>query len=619
MALFNAPIPQEKKSAIQDKNVAISWDVVDGGIAELESDTRVKGVGINSLLYVKKFQGCSEYLPISGVTGRCKGSFSYVDPDVESTGSKRFHLVFAYNNAFYAMYDGAVHFLRDTSTSDSLNLNHLDGEQLGRFAYFAVNNTGTSAKAYRYDGNITASVAVSDAGGGKLQLDFTNIVPNIQTTLVVGNTVVISGTSDYAGTYTVDTVNSATSVDVVGTYVSDQSGTAEMFTMKYVDETAQDAASLYGYLDDSLVAVGIGPNAKQVQVSINDVSGQITSFAISNDYGEGFSIYGLQREVVATAFISGYLCLSEPNRITFHSRKAASYDSAGIEQQQTRTIEDALTASGIGTRSKNGMVVGDNNILYIADEDSKAIWAYRVGSRPDIKNISESFTPTLRNYDLTNAEMIYDRSRNYVICRCSSIPGGFPDISLVYNPRTGSWGIDSGKQANNMAYDPINKKLYAFDISTPRILEIWDDSYSNLGQKTRLLLRTRPINAGDDYVQKEYDSSSIKFGALSNTQGVVVSYFVDEESSADTSEEIDFSSLTFTNDSLAAAWGQYASGSGGGLVDRKMEFKRYLNEDSVSDFSRLTIQIEEESYAPFLVYQPKLVIIPTDDQSNDFD
>lgn len=619
MALFEAPIPQENKSNIQDKNVGVSWDVVIGGIAELDSDTKVKGVGVNSSLYINKFEGASEYLPISGVTGRSKGGFPYVDPDVETTGSKRFHLVFAYNNAFYVMYNGAIHFLRDTSVSEPLDLYGFDGEQLGRFAYFAVNNTGTSAKAYRYDGNITASTAVSDAGGGKLQLDFTNIVPNIQTTLVVGNTVTISGTTDYDGSYVVDTVNSATSVNVVGTYTSNQSGTSEMFTMKYVDELSQDAASLYGYMDDSLVAVGIGSNAKQVQVSVNDVGGQITDFSISNNYGQGFSIYGLQREVVATAFISGYLCLAEPNRITFHSRKAASYSSSGAEQQQTRTIEDVLTASGIGTRSKNGMVVGDKNVLYIADEDSKAIWAYKIGSNPSIKNISESFTPTLKEYDLSEAEMVYDRSRNYVICRCSSISGGFTDTSLVYNIRTGSWGIDPNKQVNNMVYDPINKKIYAFDISSPRIIEVWDGSYSNLDQKTKLLLRSRPINNGDDYIQKEYDSSSIKFGALSKTQEVSVSYYTDENSSPDTSETVSFDSLSFSNDALAAAWGQYTSGAGGGLVNRNIEFRRYLNNDSVSDFSRLTIQIEEESFAPFLVYQPKLVIISTVDPSNDYD
>lgn len=624
MVLANNPIPTERKSQIQDRTAVISWDYCENGIADIEADVQEKGLGSTAEIYTKKLEGCSVKSTMSGLTGRCLGSFGYVDPDIEATSALRFHNVYAYTNdsgkdCFYVYYNDAHHFLRDAETTDSNTINSLDGEQIGRYSYFAINNSNADAKTYRYDGNITASVAVTDGGGGKLQFAFSSIVPNNNTTLVVGNSVIISGTTDYDGTYTVTDVTDAVTVKAVGTYVSNQNGTAEMFTMKYLDMTEQLAARLYGYMDDSLVAVGVGAFSKVAEVSRNNNEGLISDFTVSSNYGYGFSIFGIKNEITATEFVLGYCVLSERNRITFHKRKVSAFsDGAGNEQQESRTIEDSLTLSGIGTRSKDGMIVGEDNTLFIADEDSKAIWSYQVGLRTSKKKISESFTPTLRDYDLSNAVLMLDKSRNYLICWVSSIAGGWNDTMLVYNPTTDGWGFDIGKQVTCPVYDPINKKIYGFDVATPRIIEVWDGSFSNLGSKIKMRLRSRPFNAGDEYIQKEYDSSSIKFGAETETQTATINYYIDEDTGADSTETRTMSDLIDDADAKAAAWGQYVSGSGGQLLNKPVKFKRYLNEDAISDFSRLTIEVEEESFAPFLVYKPKLIFIPTDDPSDDF-
>lgn len=617
MALVRESIPRERKSSIQDNSVAISWDVVENGIAEIVSDTTERGTGQNADFYVKKLGGNSLETDLSAsVTGRCKGRYGYVDPDIE--GVSRYHLVYAYNNSFYVRRGTNVYFLRNVDTSDSNSIDRAYGEQMGRFLYFAINDEGASAKGYRYDGNITASVAVTQSGGD-LNFKFTSIVPNTNNGLVVGNSVIVTGTTDYDGTYLVKTVVDATNVTVDGTYTSAQSGTCEMYTMKYVDMTQQDAARMYGYMDDSLVAIGIGKNSKNVQVSQNDVGGEITDFTVSSNYGEGFSIFGIKSEITAHAFLLGYLVLSEPNRITFHKRKVSAYSgSTGVEQQETRTIEDSLTVSGMGSQSPDGLAVGEDNTLYIMDDDAKAIWAYRVGVRSSKKKISDSFTPTLENFYMRKGFLLIDKSTGYLSAWVSSVEGGFPDTILIYNPRTDSWGVDKGKQLSDPVYNPIDKEVYAFGISSPGIYKVWDETHSNDGIKIKMKLRSRPINGGDEYAQKEYDSSSIKVAALVESQSFTTRYFIDEDTSPDLEETKTFSDLPAQGASLAATWGQYVSGSGGGIRESDMTFRRYLNEDAISDFSRITIEIEEESFAPFFVYKPKLVIIPTEDQSDDF-
>lgn len=618
MAQVNSSITRERKSQEVDRSADLSWDYIENGIVSIVSDVNKKGLGSKQELYLEKLQGSSVVKDIPGVTGRCKGSVFYRDPDIETDPALRSHFIFAYNTKFFVMYGDDIFFLRDVSGDDSNTLVDFDDEQIGRFLYIATNDEGASSKCYRYDGDIKSDVAITD-GTGFLLLTFSNIVPNTNNSLFVGNTVIVAGTDNYDGQYIVTEVIDSTSVKVAGTYGADESGTAQAFTMKYVNQTSKDASRLLGYLDDSLVSVGIGGNSKRAQVSENDVGGEIDSFTTTSNYGGGFDVFGIQNEITATSFVLGYLILVEINRITFHKRRVSSFSAgAGVEQQESRTIEDSLTLTGVGSRSKKGIVVGEDNTLYIADEDAKAIWAYQVGLRSSKRKISASFSPTLDDYDMTNARLEIDKKRNFLICWVSSVPGGWTDTMLVYNFQTDSWGFDFGKKVTQGSYDPINKRLLAFDVSEPRIIEVFDGSYSNIGTPIKLFARTRPFNAGDEYVQKEYDSSSIKFGAEKEIQTVKVSYYVDENTSADTFEQRVMSDLGEGDTARLYLWGGYVPGSGGQRIKKDIKFKRYLNEDAVSDYSRLTIEIEEESFLPFFAYKPKVVFVPTEDQSDDF-
>ena len=609
MVIIDDKISTGREQILKEDNASLDYGYVVNGIIDLVNDVQTDQLGKKPEFYVRKIEGYSEHLLLTGVTGISKGSFMFVDPD--TTKSNRSQMLVAYNDSIYAIQDGVQIFLRDVNTSDGYSITRLVGNQWRQFANLVIGDSTMSAEIYRYQGEQTGAItAVSDAGGGQIDLDST------AHGFVAGNRITVSGTTDYNATYTVDSVPDADTIRVTATWTSDQTGTWTGLQLSLETETAMNAARVLGFMDETLVAGGIGANQSSALYSETSVSGEFSDFTSDTGVGDGGELSGILNTIRSMDYISGYCVVAEENRVTFHERKIETDLVLGVVKK-SNTIEKLLTLNDIGTRSLRGLLVSGS--LFVLDDVRKTVFQYTISSRPKLQDQAKDLTPTFKNYDFSNGELLKDPDKNLLLVRCSSITGGLLDTTLLYNFKTESWSIDPDKNFRDMQFDPILRKIFAFDQTATRMVEVFDGGYSNLGKPITVKWRTNPINGGTEYVEKDFESASVKFGYLDESQSVDIKYYVDEKNTPDATDSFSVGDVeNIKDESKAGASGKYVSGSGGTEFDSRMTFKRRIFEGAVDNSSRLIIEINETSYAPFLAYKTRVRVSQTDNESDDY-
>lgn len=615
MVIIPTRVPRKRKVDLSDSTVVENFAYIENGIVDIVNDTQTDSFKESPTLYLRKVEGCSVEKAITGVTGRSKGAAVYVEQDASLDDDSRTMVLVAYNNKILGYRKGRWELLRDVETEDSYSVDRISFQQFQRYGYISINDPTMLDEIYLTKGTETGDITAA-ANGGSGEVDFTSTAHGF----TVGQTIEVSGTTSYDGTYTIVGVPDADTFSVTATYVADETGTWSGVRVTVQTESGMGSARLLGKADNSLVAILGGVASAEAIMSEKRLQGLFDDFVETTQLGGPLGLSGLSDDITATDYASGYTILAERDRLTFHRRKTLNVEVSSSIQQDSDTMEDVLTTEGVGTESPDGLFTSGGNV-FVADDQRKCVWRYSLGSRPKLENLSLSASDTFRKFDMSNAQVIMDEKNQLLLCWVSTIVGGSNNRLLIYNLRTDKWSFDTGKPFSDPVWDPILKKVYAFDRATPQIVHVYDGTHSNLGnQKIRVKWRTRPINGGDEYILKEYDSSSIKFGYVNDTQEVMVNYYVDERGEFDISETKALPELSEAVSSQGAgAWGQYSWGSGGGSSDVNFIFKRYLNQDAVSDFSRLTIEVIEESSAPFICFDTKVRVIPTTDESDDFE
>jgi len=612
MTIIEKKSPVQRKVALSDPDASVSYSYIENGIVEMTNDAQTKQFGKNKEFYVRKVEGCSVHKALTGVTGLSKGGFLHVDRNVSN--SNRDHLLFSYDNSIYVLRGGEQIFLRDVNVSDGYSIERMAAEQWRTYTHIVIGDPDMSAEAYRYTGEQTGAIsAFADYSA--------TVAGTIEVTaaahgFVTGNTVVISGTTNYNGTYIL-TVIDADTFYVTAVWVADDGASVWVgLQLSLETETAMSAARLLGFMDETMVSGGVEENSGEGLYSKTKVSGEFGDFTSGTGIGDGGELSGILDTINAMKYVKGYCAVAEENTVTFHKRKIETDLVLGTVKRSD-TQDKALTLTAVGTKSPKGLFL--DSALFILDDIRKTVFQYTVSSRPSLIDLGKDIFPSMKDYDMSKGELLVDPDKNLLLARVSSLAGGSLDTTLIYNFKSKGWSIDVDKNFQDMVFNPITRKILAFDTESAQILEIFDGGYSNLGEPISVKWRTRPINGGDEYIEKEYDTSSVKFGYVSDTQSAKINYYIDEQTEPDVTDEFDMPDIDDVGAGTGlGVWGKNVWGEGSASLSSQMKFKRKLNEDAVTDFSRLIIEITETSSAPFAAYKPKAVVLPTDNESDNF-
>lgn len=591
-------------------DVSVVFDLVINGIVMPVNDTiRAKRSKKSPDLYVKKISGSSVVSSIGG-SGTPNGLHVHVhvDPSVKN----RSHKLFSVGNIIYLFRNGRTSVVRDIS-DDGFSINFMSAAQTKKNTWIAIGDETMNDKLYKYDGDDSsgAITVFSDAGGG-----FTTVT-SIGHDLSDGDFVTQSGTTNYDGEFEV--VNATTDTyDIEIDFVADD-GTGDWVGPPKlgVPVTISDAdtVKLVGVGNDRLAKTGVGVESSSPFFSNLSVTGDFSEFTpdATTVTGAG-NMSGVLGEVTGIGKVLGYTALVERNQITFHKYKQP-IEVGGILQKNEDTIIEALTLSGYGTASPRGFTTA-KDLFFLADPNNGII-AYNVSTK-QVTDLTKNFKDDIANADFTNSSVEYDRVQDLLIVTASSAKGIAENTLYIYSFQSGHWSI-AEKDLRMLAWDEIEKKMYGTSSVGNELYEVFDGTNEEREKKIKMTVGTRYFEGMRRAVEKDYLESSVVVGFTQGSDSFKYKILVDEETSPRHDEVVSLEGLA--SDNNASIVGQYGRLlSGGGAISKNGNFtfmQKYDDDNSIVDFQRISIIIEEESNSEFLVFKPEILIQENFDLAED--
>lgn len=601
----------------KDRRASFAFDRIINGVGTILDNTkRIRQGKIQLPQYVEKLKGYVDKAEIPGANGGGRGGIMYVDPD--QTSANRERIIYAMNNEIrlYDVTNETDVLLRDVNDVDSFTLTFLSGVQAKRFGYFVIGDSTMSAEFYKYSntsgGSITAFTDYSGTVAGTVK------VTSATHGMITGNTVIITGTTNYNGTFVI-TVIDASNFYITAAWVSDDAtGDWTGHTLTKAGATALNAARLIWKMDDRLMAVGMGDNSSTVQYSHLRSGGDFSVFTSSTDTDGGGTLSGSLDSITALSFIKGYGLAIQDNSTSAHTIETLDVSGTG-RIKDTKTIVEELSLSGIGVGSPKGVVESDD-LVFLATED-KGVYQYDPISRRAEKrliDLTKDFRPTLDNFDFSDSSIIHNEKTNRLYVTCSDTAGIGANRIFVYDFDTKAWSLDEGKRANQLFYAPLSSKVFGTSSSNGEIQLLYSESYQNKGINVGLSAETRMYELGDIYRNKAFVSLSVEVGAQSPDQEFTFEVFVDDDTDPVVTETKSVAELISAGGGGASgAWGGVSWGSGA-IKAGGIGFVRYFYDGFVRDFQRISVRVVEESAFRSVIREPSIRYILTDDKIDSF-
>jgi len=610
-----------KAITITDKRPIKNFGSIKGGYIDFVDDVLQDYKGsVNPTTGAVKAQGMSLISENSDALAFSKGGFIWKNKD--TTATVKSHYIWAANNEINVTIDGITTLLRDVE-DDSYEIAELRGSQYKNTAYLCIGDKTQTAKLYKYIGHLERNIVTIDDNGGNAQ------IKSVGHGLSVGMDVTIDGTAGYDGTYEILSLETSGGLDepdmftVDKVYGSGESvGTIEVNSgFTEAPMTGMNAGSNIAVWDGSLAVTGIGSYQSSPQYSEYNNAGSYNDFTLGTSTIDGGNFNGDFGGVTAMVTMEKYLLVFQDGKIIPQKRAPAQIVN-DLYVKDPDTLQDQLSVTGYGTKSRNGAIVARGKIYYV--DPNNGIFEYSIGltrsGHPyNNKELTKNWKEWFLRYDTDNCSIEYYPPKDLLLIACSSSVGGANDTILIYSFKTGGWSEDPGKYISLLMYDQANKKLIGLGSIVPAVYEIYDGTYNNLGEDIELDVWTRVLEGGDRGEEKDHERSSFVMGLTSLTKEVRFRVYGDESPTPDIDETIDVEDLQEAELAVGAGnWGQYIMGSGGGEINRTaFGFKQHVNMDSIDEFGRISERVTEKSSSPFVVLSPVVEITRSNDLRED--
>lgn len=563
--------------------------------------------------YVIKGEGYTVVQTVTGETTPGRGGFMYKHPNPTTTNRSRLFSAFGDKIFMFDITNNTLVMVRDVATLDSATISFMSGVQAKTSLYMAVGDSTLTSSLFKYDDTSTGSItAFADAGGGEVTV--TSATHGMET----GNTVVITGTTSYNGTFVITKVD-ANDYKITTAFVADDAtGTWTGDTVTKETMTALVAARLLGKLDDRIMSAGTGDSNDKVQYSKLKTDGNFTDFTSSTATDGGGVLSGSLGAVTALGELKGFALVSESNQITVHT--IGTQDVSGTGRiKDTVTINEEVTLSGIGTDSPKGLAVINDNAYIVTRR--KGIYKYDPLGRSTAQRLTDltaKFRPLFAEFDLSSSSVIEDQKNNRLLVTASSEEDIGADTIFTNTFDTKSWAFDDGKSVNQVFWDSVNQKTFGLSSIVSEIHELYDGQFQNDTDDISMSAETRLFSADDRHRNKRYISTSILLGASDENQEFLIEYFVDDDDEPAFSETVavaDFINITGTAEqgSGESIWAGGVPGASG-----QLGYLHYFHNGFIPDFDRISVRVTETSPFKSALHQPKIKYSLKDDELDSF-
>ena len=621
MAMKKTLATPPRARTITSSNPVQDFGSIKGGYIDFVDDSLQDYKGsVNPTAGAVKAQGMSLISENSDPLALSLGGVIWKDSD--TTATVKSHYIWTANNNINVTIDGVTTLLRNVE-DDGYVIREFRGGQSKNTAYFCIGDKTQTAKLYKYIGHLERNIVTIADNGGNAQ------IKSVGHGLSVGMDVTIDGTAGYDGTYEILSLETSAGLTEPDMFTIDKVfGSGESVGTLEVNSgftetpmTGMNAASNLTMWDGSIAATGIGSYQSAPQYSEYNNAGSYDDFTIGTSTVDGGNFNGDFGGVTAMITMEKYLLAFQDGKIIPQKRAPAQIVN-DLYVKDPDTLQDQLSVTGYGTKSRNGATVARGKVYYV--DPNNGVFEYSIGlTRSGFpynnKELTEKWREWFLKFDTDNCSVCYYPPKDLLLVSCSSTKGGANDTILIYSFKTGGWSEDPGKYISLLMYDQANKKLIGLGSIVPALYEIYDGTYSNLGEDIELDVWTRVFDGGDDGEEKDHDASRFVIGLTSLTEAVQFRIYGDENPVPSVDETIDLKDLQEAELAVGAGnWGQYIMGAGGGLIDRTaFGFKQHVNEDPIDEFTRVSERITEKSSSPCVIKSPRIRIIPTDDLRED--
>lgn len=586
----NTPTPRATKT-YKERSVPLAYDLIINGVVSQFNDAVRSRMGVMEYpVYADKIEGYSVEKVVTGATGTGKGGLMFTDPDISESNRNR--IIVAFNNVvyLYTIDTETLVVLRDIGTIDSATISFLSGALSKDNAYFAIGSSAISTYLFKYSGTSTGSItAFADAGGGEVT------VTSASHPMQNGNTVTITGTTNYNGTYIISGV-AANTYNITATWVSDDAtGTWTGETLVKTAETGLNASKYLGFADDRLGSSGVGNNQTVNQYSHQEPTGDFTTFATGTGETDGGRYSGNVGATTAMQGVGGYMVVFERKRIGVHQIRTETQGTGYIKS--TSTIREDLSLEGVGASSPKSVVEVDGTVFFVTPQGETFEWNIDF-SRDRLKSLNKHFLPFLSVYDFENAAIGIEYKKKLLLVSCAAVSGGFLDTLLIYSLKTKTWSIDNGKNISQFFWDDLGEQLYGLSSITNEIHKVFDGTYENDENPIELSVETRMIEGGVEEFLKDFINNHIIVGAESSTQTFTFEFFTDQDENPTLTIVKSAADLVNVSQSVSGKWGVVTFGGGAKSdADSANTLQRlyFFNERLIDRFTRMSVRIKESS------------------------
>ena len=590
----NIPKPSATRE-YREQDLSLAYQLIVNARATLFNDAIRNRLGNASYpVYADKIEGYTMETEVSGATGAAKGGLMWTNPDVSTENRSR--LIFCFNNKVYMRIIGLslTVLLYDTGDTAGDDIDFLDGVQATEFGYFVVGNDDATynLRLLVYSGPSTGAItAFADAGGGIVA------VTSVGHGMIEGNTVFITGTTNYNGTFVVQSGGTNDIINITATWVSDDAtGTFEGNRMLLTPVTALSPGRFIGIAENRLAVTGVGSQQTSNQFSILEEDLDFDDFTSSSIETGGGIYTGNEGATTALKGIGGYMLVFERQRVGVHEIKFEAQGTGIIKS--TGTLRKDLTLDGIGASSPKSVVEVDGIVFFVTPQGDVYQWNIE-NTRNPLTELTKSFSPILENFDFERAAIGYDYKRKILCVSCAEVQDGSLDTIFLYDFTTQTWSLDNGKAVNQFFWDEIGQQLWGLSSTTNELHKIFDGTYRNDETDIQISVETGMIDGGSDSTLKDFVNNHVIVGAEDSDQEFTFDIFTDQSTEPSLTLAKSAAGLIDVSQDVSGAWGTVGWG-GGKLSDASSESSsvqrlHHFNETLVDRFDRISMRISETS------------------------
>jgi len=591
----NIPRPSATRE-YREQNLSLAYQLIINARATFFNDAIRNRLGkADYPVYADKIEGYTVEEEVDGASGPGKGGLMWTNPDVSAENRSR--LIFCFNNTIYMRIidQGITVPLIIFSGSETGRIDFLDGVQAAQYGYFVVGTAGGvfNLRLLVYPGPETGDITqFADAGGGEVE------VFSLDHGAAALSTVFITGTTNYDGTYTIQSVGGGgDSFFIIATWVSDDAtGTWESNKISREPVEGLNAGRFIGVSENRLAVAGVGLQQTVNQYSLLETDSDFDDFRTATTETGGGRFTGNEGETTALKGIGGNMLVFERKRVGVHQIQFES-QSTGIIKKTT-TLRKDLTLNGIGASSPKAVIDVDGVVFFVTPLGEVYQWSVE-NTRNPLRQLTKGFTPILEKFDFENTAIGYDYKRKILCVSCAEVDGGQLDTIFLYDFNTQTWSLDNGKSVNQFFWDDIGDQLWGLSSTTNELHKIFDDTYTNDEDEIQISVETGMLDGGSDSTLKDFINNHVIVGAESGTQTFTFDIFTDQNTEAALTLEKSAAGLIDITQDVAGAWGAVAWG-GGKVSDASAESSsiqrlHFFNETLVDRFDRISIRIQESS------------------------